>query len=77
MEKSQWPKRLSKQGYSPDSSQWNQLRFSSIEQIMEYEDKVEERIRHSYSKQATRSKQGAMTLAGGLGEQFRVQEDEL
>jgi len=75
MERSNWPKRLSKQGYTPDSSQWNQLRFSSVEQIMEYEDKIEERIRHSYSKQATRSKQGARTFSGSLGNESRFQED--
>ncbi len=75
MEKSQWPKRLSKQGYTLDSSQWNQLRFSSVEQIMEYEDQIEERIRHSYSKQATRPKQGTRTFSGGLGKFSEVSED--
>lgn len=75
MEKSQWPKRLSKQGYTPDRSQWNQLRFSSVEQIMEYEDQIEERIRHSYRKQASRSEQGTRTFSGGMGEQSRIQED--
>ena len=75
MERSNWPKRLSKQGYTPDCSQWNRIRFSSVEQIMEDEDQIEARIRHSYRKQASRSEQGTRTLSGGMGTVSRLQEN--
>ena len=66
MEKSKWPKRLSKQGYSPDSSQWDRLRFLSLEQVMEDEDRIEENIRHISSKQAVRANERERTQLGKL-----------
>ena len=75
MERSNWPKRLSKQGYTPDSTQWNRIRFSSVEQALEYEDQIEERIRHTYRKQTSRSEQGAGSFSRGLGTGSGIQED--
>lgn len=75
MEKSKWPKRLSKQGYSPDSTQWSQLRFLSPEQIVEYEDRIEEDIRHISSKQALRANERERTQLGKLRKAERYSKD--
>lgn len=75
MEKSNWPKRLSKQGYSVDSTQWNRIRFQSFEQLLEDEDRFEERLRHVDSKSSTRSKQGDRTQPRSMGEHSRVPQD--
>jgi hypothetical protein len=75
MEKSKWPKRLSKQGYTPDSSQWDKLRFLSLEQIVEHEDRVEEGIRHISSKQALRANERERTQLGKLRKAERYSKD--
>jgi hypothetical protein len=75
MEKSKWPKRLSKQGYTPDSSQWSKLRFLSLEQIMEDEDRTEESIRHISSKQAIRANERDRTQLGKLRKADRYSKD--
>ena len=75
MEKSKWPKRLSKQGYNVDSSQWDKLRFLSLEQVMEDEDRIEENIRHISSKQAIRANERERTQLGKLRKAARYSED--
>ena len=75
MEKSKWPKRLSKQGYTPDSSQWDRIRLLSLEQVMEYEDRVEEGIRHISSKQALRANERERTQLGKLRKAERYSKD--
>ena len=75
MEKSKWPKRLSKQGYTPDSPQWSKLRFLSLEQIVEDEDRAEENIRHISSKQAIRANERERTQLGKLRKAARYSED--
>ena len=75
MEKSKWPKRLSKQGYSPDSTQWDRLRFLSPEQVMEYEDRLEEGVRHISSKQALRANERERTQLGKLRKAERYSKD--
>lgn len=75
MEKSKWPKRLSKQGYTPDSSQWDRLRFLSLEQIVEDEDRIEENIRHISSKQALRANERERTQLGKLRKAERYSKD--
>ena len=75
MEKSKWPKRLSKQGYTPDSSQWDRLRFLSLEQVMEDEDRIEEGIRHISSKQALRANERERTQLGKLRKAERYSKD--
>ena len=75
MEKSKWPKRLSKQGYTPDSSEWDRLLFLSPEQIMEYEDRAEEDIRYIGSKQAIRANERERSQLGKLRKAARYSED--
>ena len=75
MEKSKWPKRLSKQGYTPDSSSWDRLRFLSLEQVMEDEDRIEEGIRHISSKQALRANERERTQLGKLRKAERYSKD--
>ena len=75
MEKSKWPKRLSKQGYTPDSSQWDRIRLLSLEQVMEYEDRIEEDIRHISSKQAVRANERERTQLGKLRKAERYSKD--
>lgn len=75
MEKSKWPKRLSKQGYAPDSSFGDRLRFLSPEQIVEYEDRAEEDIRHISSKQAIRANERERAQLGKLRKAARYSED--
>ena len=75
MEKSKWPKRLSKQGYSPDSTQWDRLRFLSPEQVMEHEDRLEEGVRHISSKQAIRANERDRTQLGKLRKAARYSKD--
>ena len=75
MEKSKWPKRLSKQGYSPDSTQWDRLRFLSPEQVMEHEDRLEEGVRHISSKQAIRANERERTQLGKLRKAARYSKD--
>jgi len=75
MEKSKWPKRLSKQGYTPDSSQWDRIRFLSLEQVMEDEDRIEEGIRHISSKQALRANERERTQLGKLRKAERYSKD--
>lgn len=66
MEKSKWPKRLSKQGYTPDSSQWDCVRFLSVKQVMDDEDSLEEGIRHISSKSAIRANERERAQLGKL-----------
>ncbi len=75
MESSNWPKRLSKQGYTLDSPQRNRIRFQTIEQLVEYEDSFEPSIRHSYRKPTLRSIEVARTFSGGMGKDVRGGED--
>ena len=75
MEKSKWPKRLSKQGYTPDSTQWDRIRLLSPEQVMEYEDRAEEDIRHISSKQAIRANERERAQLGKLRKAARYSED--
>ena len=75
MEKSKWPKRLSKQGYVPDSSQWDRIRFLSLEQLVEDEDRIEEGIRHISSKQALRANERERTQLGKLRKTERYSKD--
>ena len=75
MEKSKWPKRLSKQGYTPDSTQWSKFRLLPPEQIVEYEDRAEEDIRHISSKQAIRANERERAQLGKLRKAARYSED--
>ena len=75
MEKSKWPKRLSKQGYAPDSAFGDRFRFLSPEQIVEYEDRAEEDIRHISSKQAIRANERERAQLGKLRKAARYSED--
>ena len=75
MEQSKWSKRLSKQGYTPDSSQWDSLRFLSPEQVMEHADQAEECIRHISSKQAIRANERERTQLGKLRKAARYSKD--
>ena len=75
MEKSKWPKRLSKQGYTPDSSQWDRIRFLPVEQIMEDENLIEEDVRHLSSKSAIRANERDRTQLGKLRKAARYQQD--
>ena len=75
MERSNWPKRLSKQGYTLDRPQHHLFRCTDPQSYLEDEDSFEERIRHSYSKQAARSKPRSRPFSGGMGTVSRLQED--
>ena len=75
MEQSKWPKRLSKQGYTPDSPQWDSVRFLSPEQIVEYADQTEDGIRHISSKQAIRANERERTQLGKLRKAARYSKD--
>ena len=67
MEKSKWPKRLSKLGYAPSSAQRMLFRFSSIEQAMESEDYTEEGVRYVSRKQTSRAYEGERTQPRRMG----------
>ena len=75
MERSNWPKRLSKLGYTDNKSSWDRLRFLSPEQIMEHEDRAEENIRHLSSKQAIRANERERSQLGKLRKAARYSED--
>ena len=68
MERSKAISGLYKGRYVDRSPQRHRIRLSSIEQAMEYEDRIEESIRYVDSKQAARSESRARALARGLGE---------
>lgn len=67
METSKWPKRLSKQGYDISGPQSYLVRCSDPKSYLENEDSFEERIRHTYSKQASRPEQREGTQPRGMG----------
>lgn len=75
MESSNWPKRLSKQGYTLDRPQHHLFRCSDPQSYLEDEDSFEPSVRHSYRKQASRSEQGARTFSGGMGKGAKPSKD--
>ena len=75
MESSNWPKRLSKQGYTLDRPQHHLFRCTDPKSYLEDEDSFEPSIRHTYRKQVTRSEQGARSLSGSMGTSSKVSED--
>lgn len=68
MERSKAISGLYKGRYIDRSPQRHRLRLSSLEQAMEYEDRLEEGFRYVDSKQVARSESRTRTLPGGVGE---------
>jgi len=77
MERSQWPKRLSKLGYTDNRSQRSRVRFSDLEQIMENEDYFESDIRHTGSRASIRAYERERTQLGKLRKEFKHEQGRL
>lgn len=77
MERSQWPKRLSKLGYTDNRSQRGRVRFSDIEQVMENEDYFEADIRHTGSRSSIRANERERTQLGKLRKEFKHTQGRL
>ena len=75
MERSKAISGLYKGRYVDRSSQRHRIRFSSVEQAMEYEDWAEESLRYVDSKQASRSESRTGPQSRGLGTDSQVYED--
>ena len=75
MEASKWPQRLSKQGYDLDWTQSYRVRCTDPESYLAHEDTLEERVRHTHSKQATRSEPRERTQPRSMGEYSRLSQD--
>ena len=75
MERSKAISGLYKGRYVDRSPQRHRIRLSSIEQALEYEDKLEESIRYLDSKQASRSESRTRPFSGGMGTNPKVSED--
>ena len=75
METSKWPKRLSKQGYDVAGPQYYRIRCSDPKSYLEDEDSFEERIRHTHSKQATRSFTRERAQSRSMGTDAWVSQD--
>ena len=75
MEKSTRVKTISSGRYLDYRSQHNQLRCLSIEQALEYEDKVEPSVRYSHRKPTAGAKQREWAQSRGMGRDTGMSED--
>ena len=75
METSKAPRGVFKGHYADSRTQRNQLRFSSIEQAMGYEDSWESGIRYVDRKPPTRPEHRERTQPRGMGRKAWLTED--
>ena len=75
MEASKQPRGVYKGHYVDSSSQRGKLRFSSIDEALEYEDSLEPSVRYVDSLKVARAEQRERTLARKMGRGVGNQED--
>ena len=75
MEQSKWPISLSRKGYYPDSTQWNRLRFASIDELVEGDFPEQLSVRHPDSKQTARAEQREWAFIRSVGRKTGMSED--
>lgn len=75
METSKQPRGIFKGHYVDSSPQRRKLRFSDIEQALQYEDSLEPDVRYVDSVKVARSEQRARTQPRGMGKDAGDSED--
>lgn len=75
MESSRQPRGVFKGRYVDNRSQRDKLRFSDIEQALEYEDSLEPSVRYVDSLKVVRSLDRERTQLRRLGDKIRQEQD--
>lgn len=76
MESSKQPRGVYKGRYVDSRPQRNKLRFSDVEQALEYEDSLEPSVRYVDSIKALRAEQRTRTQPRRMGKEFSGGEED-